>query len=226
MENKFKMTLEDNIFWAKRNIVDTIYKNARLEGINVTFSQTEAIINGGIINNLPINDVEKVLGMKQAWEFIINTIDLPVTYSYICEVHKMCAVDVPVSLRGKPRNVPVNIGGTTWKPQFPIESQLQKELSEILKIENQTDYALSIMFWLMRKQIFLDGNKRTAMLIANKILISNGCGIIAIQEQDLETFGKKLIKFYETNDMTDVKDFVYKNELTGFDSNKAVQENN
>ena len=226
MENKFKITLGDNIFWAKRNIVDTIYKNARLEGINVTFPQTEAIINGGIINNLPINDVEKVLGMKQAWEFIINTIDLPVTYSYICEVHKMCAVDVPVSLRGKPRNVPVNIGGTTWKPQFPIESQLQEELSEILKIENQTDCALSIMFWLMRKQIFLDGNKRTAMLIANKILISNGCGIIAIQEQDLETFGKKLIKFYETNDMTDVKDFVYKNELTGFDSNKAVQENN
>ena len=82
------------------------------------------------------------------------------------------------------------------------------------------------MFWLIRKQIFLDGNKRTAMLIANKILISTGCGIIAIQEQDLETFGKKLIKFYETNDMTDVKDFVYKNELTGFDSNKAVQENN
>lgn len=40
MENKYKIALEDNIFWAKRNIVDTIFKNAKLESINVTFSQT------------------------------------------------------------------------------------------------------------------------------------------------------------------------------------------
>lgn len=74
MENKFKMTREDNIFWAKRNIVDTIYKNAKLEGINVTFPQTEAIYNGGLISNVSALDVEKVLGMKHAWEFIIDTI--------------------------------------------------------------------------------------------------------------------------------------------------------
>lgn len=225
MENKYNMTTTDNIFWAKRNLIDTIYKNAKLEGINVTFPQTEAIINGGVVNNVAINDIEKVLGMKHAWEFILSTIDLPITYGYICEIHKLCAVDVPVGLRGKLRNIPVNIGGTSWKPGFPIESQIKEELEENLSITNPTDKALTTMFWGMRKQMFVDGNKRTSMLIANKILVSNGCGIVAIQEKDLEEFGKKLIKYYETNDMTDIKDYVYQNELSGFDSKNVVQEN-
>lgn len=119
MENKFKMTREDNIFWAKRNIVYTIYKNAKLEGINVTFPQTGAIYNGGLISNVSALDVEKVLGMKHAWKFIIDTISEPVIYAYLTEIHKLCAVDVPFLLRGRFRNVPVNIGGTTWKPAFP-----------------------------------------------------------------------------------------------------------
>ena len=44
MENKFRLTVEENIFIAKRNIVDYIWKSANLEGINVTFPQTYAII--------------------------------------------------------------------------------------------------------------------------------------------------------------------------------------
>ena len=224
MENKFKMTREDNIFWAKRNIVDTIYKNAKLEGINVKFTQTEAIYNGGLISNVSALDVEKVLGMKHAWEFIIDTISEPVTYAYLTEIHKLCAVDVPFLLRGKLRNIPVNIGGTTWKPAFPIESQIKEELDSFLNIENPTDKAITVMLWTMRRKMFLDGNKRTAMLLANKILIENGCGIIAVKESDLDVFGEKLIKFYETNDMSEIKEFLYENAITGFDSATAVQQ--
>ena len=226
MKNKYKMTIEDNIFWAKRNLIDTIYKNAKLEGINVTFPQTEAIVNGGIINNVASGDIEKVLGMKQAWEFIIETINEPLTYAYICEIHKLCAVDVPVRLRGKLRNVPVSIGGTSWKPQFPIESQIKEELDELLAVGTATDKALNAMFWGMRRQMFLDGNKRASMLVANKILIQNGCGIVAIQEKDLSEFGRLLINYYETNDVSEVKEFVYQNELSGFDSEEVVQEEN
>ena len=48
MKNKFNLTVEENIFIAKRNIVDYIWKSARLEGINVTFPQTYAIIEKDI----------------------------------------------------------------------------------------------------------------------------------------------------------------------------------
>lgn len=157
MENKYKMTLEDNIFWAKRNIIDTIYKSAKLEGINVTFPQTEAIYNGGVVSNVSVLDIEKVLGLKHAWEFIIETIDLPVNYTYLCKVHEFCAVDVPLNLRGKIRNVPVNISGTNWQPQYPIESQIKEELEETLKILNPTERAIKVMLWGCEDKCFWMG---------------------------------------------------------------------
>ena len=77
---------------------------------------------------------------------------------------------------GKLRTTPVNIGGTNWKPMFPIESQIKEELDEILnqKDKTKTEIAIEIMLWIMRRQMFIDGNKRVAMLFANKIMIDNG----------------------------------------------------
>lgn len=46
MENKYNLTLEQNIFLAKRNLVDNIYSNAKMEGLNITFSQTKTILEG------------------------------------------------------------------------------------------------------------------------------------------------------------------------------------
>ena len=65
------------------------------------------------------------------------------------------------------------------------------------------------MLYLMRKQIFLDGNKRTAMLIANKIMIENGCGIISIPINKQPEFYKLLIKYYETNNNEEIKKYIY-----------------
>ena len=53
MENKFNLTREQNIFVAKRNIVDYIWKSANLEGIGVTYPETQAIYDGGIVNRKP-----------------------------------------------------------------------------------------------------------------------------------------------------------------------------
>ena len=57
----------------------------------------------------------------------------------------------------------------------------------------------------MRRQMFIDGNKRVAMLFANKIIIDNGCGIITISQENQTIFFEKLIKFYETGDNSDLK---------------------
>lgn len=62
----------------------------------------------------------------------------------------------------------------------------------------------------MRSQLFFDGNKRTAMLLANKILIENGLGILAVAQKDRMEFFTKIIHFYETNDARDIKLFCQK----------------
>ncbi len=218
MDDKFNMTIEDNVFWAKRNIVDTIYKNAMLEGIGVTFPQTQAIIEGGIVNDVSSNDIQKVLAMRDAWQFMLDTLDYPANYAYLCKLHEISACDIPVQFRGRLRNIPVKMGGTSWIPQFPIESQVKKELFDLSNIENVTERAITCMLWCMRRQMFMDGNKRTAMLYANKILISNGHGVISIDENNIQKFGELLIDYYETGNMETIKNFVYEYALSGFDS--------
>ena len=81
---------------------------------------------------------------------------------------------------GQMRKYDVNIGGTNWKPKIPDENNVNNQIESILNDNNKTitDKSLSIMCYLMRTQFFSDGNKRTSMLFANKILIENGKGIM------------------------------------------------
>ena len=76
------------------------------------------------------------------------------------------------------------------------------------------------MLWVMRKQMFIDGNKRVAMLFANKIMIDNGCGIITISQKNQPVFFEKLTRFYETGDNTDLKQWIYETSIDGINLNQ------
>ena len=209
MENKFNLTREQNVFIAKRNIVDYIWKSANLEGIGVTYPDTQAIYDGGVVNGLKLDEVIAINNLKYAWNFILENNDIDYNYKLLCHIHKLtCDKLVMESDLGKLRTTPVNIGGTKWQPQFPIESKIKEELEEVLnqKEKTKTEIAIEVMLWIMRMQMFIDGNKRVAMLFANKIMCDNGCGIITI-EQDLQPiFYEKLIKFYESGEISDLKE--------------------
>lgn len=216
MDNKFNLTREQNVFVAKRNIVDYIWKSANLEGIAVTYPETQAIYDGGIVNGLTVDEIVTINNLKYAWNFILESKDINYDYKSLCEIHKL-TTDKLVYNPGFLRNTPVKIGGTTWQPQFPIESQIKEELDFLLKQKDKlkTEIAIEIMLWIMRRQMFIDGNKRTAMLFANKILIDNGCGIITINQEIQTTFYDKLLIFYETGDNTDLKQWIYDNCIDG-----------
>ena len=72
MKNKFNLTREQNVFVAKRNIVDYIWKSANLEGIDVTYSETQAIYDGGIVNGLTVDKIIAINNLKYSWQFIIE----------------------------------------------------------------------------------------------------------------------------------------------------------
>lgn len=71
------------------------------------------------------------------------------------------------------------------------------------------------MLWIMRNQIFKDGNKRVATMIANKVLIENGCGIVSVPVELDGTFKNMLVNYYETNNITDLKQWLYDNCIDG-----------
>lgn len=224
MNNKFNMTVEDNVFLAKRNIIDIIWKSARLESLNVTFPDTEAIYNGLVISNIEVNTVIAINNLKHAWQFVLDNIDYQLDYPYVCKINQFVCSNL-ISNAGFIRNYPMSIGGTRWKPKLPIESKIKEEINDIMQIENPTDRAITMMLSLMRRQMFGDGNKRTGMLAANQIMISNGVGVISIPIELQREFSNLLVNYYETNDMIEIKDFIYNSCIEGIPLATETYEN-
>ena len=110
---------------------------------------------------------------------------------------------------GKVRNVPVSIGGITWKPDLPIQSVIKEELKEIFNKEiDDVDKAIELLLYIMKKQVFIDGNKRTSVIYSNHYLISKGKGIIAIPAELTQEFKDLLIPYYEGKDENNIKKFI------------------
>ena len=218
MENKYNLTAEQNIFVAKRNIVDYIWKSANLEGIIITYSDTQTIYDGFSVSGYKLEEINAINNLKKAWQFILNDVDIDLNFAYICKINELVGENVFYN-PGVIRTTPVNIGGTGWKPDFPIETKIKEELEELLSNNeiSKTEQAINVMLWVMRRQMFIDGNKRTAMLIANKIMIENGCGIISIPIEKQNEFYKLLITYYETNDSSIISKFIYDNAIDGIE---------
>ena len=215
MKDKFTLTQEQNIFLAKRNIVDYIYKSANLEGIHVTFPETQAIFDGVGVNGVKVEDIIKINNLKRAWKFMLDTLDRLTDFDYLCRLNMIIGSEGSIYGAGKIRAYDVKISGTNWQPQVPFEYDVRNEMADILRMESKTEKAIILMLWGMRRQIFIDGNKRTSMMMANKEMIKNGCGIISVPNEKIKPFYDLLIRFYEKKKKKKIKKFVYENCIDG-----------
>ena len=209
------MTKEDNIFFAKRKLIDNIYKSANLEGIAVTFADTYSFMNNVNTGNISIDDMLKLKGLKDAWEYVLNTIDEDLTIDYIKKIHFQVCKGQNIFPLGDFRDKGVGVTGTSWRPKLPIECNYEKELKDIMSISNDLDRCISLFCWIQRSQMFLDGNKRVANLVANKEMIRYGQGIIAVPVEKIGEYFVLLINYYETNDMTCIKEWIRNNCVDG-----------
>jgi len=216
--DKYNMTVEENLFLAKRNIVDSMWKSANLEGIAVTFPETQAIYDGLNVAHLRIDEIQTINNLKHAWQFILNSIDANIDFNYLSSIHSLVGANI-VDSAGKLRTFEVSMGGTSWKPELPSMGKVEKLLEEYNNsISSKTDAILTLMCKLMKMQIFNDGNKRTSMLVANHELIKNGKGIISISNENKIEFGNKLISFYEDdNKLEELKQFIFDKCLDGIE---------
>lgn len=211
------MTKEENIMYAKSKLQDNIYKSAKLEGINLSIKDVIDLLNNINNVNLSIMDTLKLKGLKDAWEFVLNTIDDDLTIDYIKKIHFEICECQGITPLGEFRDKGVGITGTSYRPKLPSECNYDKELNEIMNIPEKLDRYITLFLWIQRSQMFLDGNKRVANLVANKEMIKNGMGIIAVPVEKIGEYFIKLIKFYETNDYTEIKEWIYNNCIDGVD---------
>ncbi|MCL2494789.1 MAG: Fic family protein [Oscillospiraceae bacterium] len=208
MTDKYRMTQEQNAFVAKRNIIDYIWKSAKLEGLGVTYPDTEAIFNGMAVPGVKVSEIVAVNNLKHAWQFLLDTLDVPFDYAYLCKLNQLVGGDLIIEA-GYLRKLPVSIGGTTWKPDMPDDLEIRRRLRELQGIEGATERAITLMLYIIRGQFFLDGNKRTAMLAANQVMISGGAGVIAVPIEQQRDFTRLLAEYYESNNPDAMMQFVY-----------------
>lgn len=202
--------VKQNIDFAKRNLVENIYNQAVLEGIATTFAETENIIEGGKVNGMTSTDVMKIINLKRAWEFVLAelVIETPEKFDLLSEINKI-VIEGFYFNAGKIRNVPVRVGGTTYVPSMPVLSKIKEDLELIAnKKISIIDKAIEYLLYVMKTQIFIDGNKRTAVIFANHYLIRKGKGIVAIPPECTEEYKKLLISYYEGNNIVEIKTFL------------------
>ena len=209
------MTKEDNIFFAKRKLIDNLYKSANLEGIAVTFADTVAFVNNVNTGKISVDDMLKLKGLKDAWEYVLNTIDEELTIDYIKKIHFEVCKGQNIEPLGNFRDRGVGITGTSYRPKLPSECNYDKELNDIMKVEDSLDKSITLFLWIQRSQMFLDANKRVANLVENKEMIKNGLGILAVPVEKIGEYFTILIEFYETNDYTNIKKWIYDNCIDG-----------
>ena len=212
-QNALSPEVISNLDFARANMKSNIYDQAVLEGVATTFPQTEEIIENGTVNGMTADDVQKILNLKHTWEFILDNdvIQADSNYYLLCHIAKLVNEGFFYD-GGRIRGVPVSIGGTKYVPPLPIESQVIESINEILKCEkDHLDIAIELCMYCMRTQIFVDGNKRASVIFANHYMISHGLGLIVIPENHVPEFKKKLVAFYESNDISDISDFLKEN---------------
>ena len=202
--------VQQNLDFARVNMKANIYDQAILEGVATTFPQTETIIENGKVSGMTASDVQKILNLKHAWEFILDKgVISSKSDFYILSYIAKFVNEGFYDNGGRVRGVPVAIGGTNYIPPLPVESVVKENIELILTSQKDyIDIAIELCLYCMKTQIFNDGNKRASVIYANHYLISKGEGLIVIPEKEVPTFKKMLIDYYEGKDGENIKAFM------------------
>jgi len=215
--DKYHLTPEQSRFLAKKKWDENVYCGMKMENRAVTFPQTKTILEGVNVPNVRLDDIQAILNMRDAWRFVLDTVGEPVTMEFWCKLNEHIARNEALEW-GKLRTGRVAISGTDYIPPVPVLETVRGELDQILNMDaSATERALTAFLWGTRGQFFWDGNKRTSLVLANKLLLEAGAGMLTITEGHMEQFNTLLLDYYDTGEGERLKSFLYDNAIRGID---------
>ena len=209
-EDELSPKILNNIAFARANMKVNIYDQAVLEGVATSFPQTEEIIENGKVSGMTATDVQKILNLKHAWEFILDRDVITSRSDYYMLSHIAKLVNEGFFAEGgRIRGVPITIGGSSYIPPLPNELDVKERIREIEESSGEAiDIAIRLCLYCMRTQIFLDGNKRASVIFANHYLIAHGGGFLVIPEKEVPEFKRLLVKYYDDEDISVIASFM------------------
>jgi len=201
-----------NIDLINEKLPQIIYNQGVLEEMRISEEQIDALIHDPTaeVEGVSAADIQKTLNLYEAWSFVTDpdVLDFPTDLNVMCEIAKRVNCNL-LHQPGSPRKTPVHISGTTYQPAIPIESVIRDDYRRIIEESaDPADAAMGLCLYSMRAQIFLDGNKRASVVLANHYLVRHGAGLLVVPAEDVPEFRNVMVRFYESNDMTEAKEFM------------------
>ncbi|MGF1996023.1 Fic family protein [Enterococcus casseliflavus] len=217
--DKYHLSRKESVYLLKKNIVELVYNAGKFEGLNTTLLQTEEIIKYNRANNVAVGDVLTVVNLKRGFELLSNDVQesLLETSKRINRV--VSAEDTLFPGEIRTGGVEVSTIQGRYVPPMLTEDEVKNQYGEILRQNiSDTEKALRLFLFISKNQIFGDGNKRTALLTANKIMFDHGLGLLSIPETVFEKFNELLSAYYNSEEDIDAEkilDFMYSNCIFG-----------
>lgn len=201
------LTREQNIFLAKKTFVELVYNTAYIEGCNVTLPQTQTIIDGAVVNGIAVDDIQTVLNLRDGWKYCIETVGQPLTLEYVCKINEFVSRNESLQW-GILRTGRVGVG--EFIQSVPVLEDVLKEIERINNISEPIERALEYFVYACKQQLFWDGNKRTSTIVASKILIEAGEGVLTIGKDNAEEFNTTLNNWYLEDKIQPLKECLKK----------------
>ena len=217
--DKYHLSRKESVYLLKKNIVELVYNAGKFEGLNTTLLQTEEIIKYNRANNVAVGDVLTVVNLKRGFEMLLNDVQEPLIETSKRINRIVEAEDALFSGEIRTGGLEVSTIQGRYVPPMLTENEVNNQYDEIMNQDiSETEKALRLFLFISKNQIFWDGNKRTALLSANKVMLQRGLGILSIPETEFEIFNELLSIFYNSRSSEDelrLIEYMYLNCIFG-----------
>jgi hypothetical protein len=197
---------------AKRLIVDSVWKTAGIEVRGLTFPQTNEIFENRGVSDLSVSDILVVNNIKHAWQFLVEHADEELACSTVFEYNRLVG-DGVMDRPGLIRDHEITITGADYIPLPVAYESVEGEFHDAMARQTPELKAVSLFESISRGQWFNDGNKRTAMMAANHVLVHEGIGVMTVSQSQQRLFFDMLVDFYNSGDARELTAWLEENAV-------------
>lgn len=189
--------------------IDLSWKSSQIEGNTYSLLETERLLKEQkTADGKTRDEATMLLNHKAALDFIIEnpTYVQPLTVSVIEDIHSILIKELDINRNIRQHRV--SVSGTNYRPldnEYQIRDALNDMCITVNRTENIFEKALLVLALISYIQPFADGNKRTARIISNAILVHNQYCPISFRTVDSLDYKKAMLVFYEQNNISAVK---------------------
>lgn len=181
---------------VRYKLYELIWLSTAIEGLNLLYATVVGILDNRPVDAKP-SDILFVMNMKNAWDFMLDALDCDNDLPMLRQLNRVCGTDLICGC-GELRKQEVRITGYDYIPIVPQYFDVIEDLESLSKIQDPISKACAYFCYVVRQQLFIDGNIRVAQLIANKILLESGVGYLNLYRGYIGGLKDNLTKYYAT----------------------------